>query len=375
MKRTSLFALSIFIAAITTGGVAHAANVPAHAGGISAHNIRAIQHTLMNNTFQTFEGSVAATLGMRGTLGAPQDERPINPKQNPAELYGRMPIYGTMPMYGEYGDDSGVFRGRNGGDNMFERPTLHSTWLNWQHVDDNASFHDMPTLDSDYNLIMFGLAGGDAQFGQGISDWGLFGGYIDATQENDFINIDEKGGFVGLYSGYGFGGVNVSLAANAGALYNSAEYNIHSDEYANLFAGLGAKVTYNIALDATFTLQPGVYGGYTWIRGANYTMSDGTHVANNNFNMLEVTPGLRAIKHIGNNWFGFIGAKYVFNFEHGGDASAAGAQLADLDSDNYSEYGIGIEKSIDRFNMSVNVGRRDGGRSGWTWGTSLKYIF
>ncbi len=371
MKQTSLFALSTFVFAMMANG-ANAGNLPMHAGGISAHNIRAMQHTIMNNTIQTFEGSVAATLGTRGELVTTPDT--AHPQQNPAELYGRMPVYGTMHMYGEYGDDGSVFRGRNGGDE-FGRPTLHSTWLNWQHVDDDAKFHHTETLDSDYDLIMFGLAGGDAQFGQGISDWGLFAGYISGTQKNDIINIDENGGYVGFYSGYSLGGANISLAANAGALYNSAEYDIGTDEYANLFAGAAIKMTYNIALDPTFTLQPGVYGGYTWVRGANYTMSDGTHVENNNFNMFEVAPGLRAIKHIGDNWFGFIGAKYVFNFAHGGDASAAGVKLADLDSDDYSEYGIGIEKSIDRFNMSINVGRRDGGRTGWTWGTSLKYIF
>lgn len=369
MKPISLFALSVFVSVYAAS--AHAAPTTVYANSISAHNIAAMQHTIMNNTIRSFSGTMAAALGSRGELQ--YERKSPAPQKSSIDQYGRMPEYGTMPLYGEYGDDGSVF-GRGGGD-IGSRPTINGMWLNWQHVGDDAKFDHMNTLDSDYNVIMFGLSGGDAQFGNGITDWGMFGGYAGGTQTNDTLDITENGGYVGVYNGYAWGGLNISLIANAGAMYNSAEFDTGTDEYANMWVGGAINAAYNIALDATFTLQPNVYAGYTWIKSANYTSTDGAHIANQNFNMFEVAPGVRAIKQISRGWFGFIGAKYVFNFAHGGDTVVDNIKLDELEMNDYSEYGLGIETSVDRFNMSINVGRRDGGRTGWTFGTSLKYLF
>ena len=65
------------------------------------------------------------------------------------------------------------------------------------------------------------------------------------------------------------------MAANAGALYNSAENTYGTDEFANMWAGVAVNATYNITLDDTFTLQPGVYAGYTWIGAADYLSKSG----------------------------------------------------------------------------------------------------
>lgn len=384
MKHTSVLALASFFATAfgTSCGVAMAAtSANALANGISVRNIGAIQHTIMNHTIGTFEGTMSAALGTRGKLVdnvTPANRPTPRARGDSAKMYGRMPEYGTPAMYGEYGDDGTVLRGRSGGDDIATiRPTINNVWMNWQHVADDASFNDFATVDSDYDLVTIGLAGGDAQFGNGISDWGLFAGYVGGDQKNDLIDINENGGYVGVYSGYTIGGLNLSVVANGGALFNTvaATRTMRGHDYANAWVGAAMNVTYNIELDPTFTLQPGVYGGYTWVQSANYTMGDGTYIENQNMNLFEIAPGARAIKNLGDGWFGFIGGKYVFHFAHGGDANVMGARLAELDFDNYSEYGIGIEKSIDRFNMSINLGRRDGGRTGWTWGTSLKYIF
>ncbi len=375
MKPLSSFALSALIIGATTGG-ACAAQPHVYANTISAHNISVMQHSIMLNAMQTYQGSAAAALGNRAKI---TDIVPVSAREskNTPDLYGRMPIYGTMPLYGEYGDDgaaTSITRGRNGGDE-YGRPVLNSMWLNWAHYGDDAKFRHYDRLDSDYDVVMIGIAGGDAQWGIGISQWGLFGGYVGGTQENDFLNIDEDGGYWGLYSGYGIGNFNLSVIANGGALYNRAETEFGTDEYANMWAGAAARATYNIALDDTFTLQPGVYAGYTWIKSANYTSQSGENIANKNFNMFEITPALRAIKHIGKGWFGFIGAQYIFEFANGGDTTVNGTKLSTLETENYAEYGIGIEKSIDRFNLTLQLSRRDGGRTGWAGGLNLKYIF
>ena len=196
-----------------------------------------------------------------------------------------MPIYGTMPIYGEYNDDGSITRGRNGGDTD-ALPVLNNLWLGWQHFGDDAKFDDIDRLDSAYDLVMLGVSGGRAQIARGISEWGMFAGYVGGSQDNKHVDIDEKGGYFGIYNGYNLHRFNLYLAADAGAMYNNAESVFGTDEYANMWAGASMRATYDIALDDTFTLQPEIYAGYTWIKSANYISASGEKVSNKNFNML-----------------------------------------------------------------------------------------
>lgn len=373
MKKTSLLALSIFI---FSAGNALAFGPHMYANTFTTNNITAIQHSIMTNAMQTFEGTAAAALGGRAHIKKQEKDAKY--------LYGTTPMYGWPRLYGEYGDDGTVQQtGRSGGDTLQTdigvrdpRPVLNSAWLTWQHYDDDVKFKGYDELNTDTDLIMFGLAGGEAQRGIGISEWGMFGGYVGGTQENEFISIDERGGYVGLYTGYNIQRFNVSFAANAGAMYNSATTELYgTDEFANMWAGAALNATYNIALDDSFTLQPGVYAGYTWVGSANYMSMSGDSVANQNLSMFEVAPEIRAIKHIGKGWFGSLNFKYAFMMGHGGDVIINGNQAEDLTTKDYTEYGISIEKSIDRFNVALNLTRRDGGRTGWSGGFNLKYIF
>ncbi len=371
MRKISLLSICTFI--LMANGAATAAGSHIYANKFAANNIATFQHSIMTNAMQTFEGTAAAALGGRAHLVAQEDTSKY--------LYGTTPMYGWPRLYGEYGDEGNVTTtGRNGGDTMAPeyhdpRPVINSVWLTWQHFNDDVKFKGYDELDSDTDLIMFGLAGGEAQRGIGISEWGIFGGYVGGTQENNFINMNESGGYIGLYTGYNIQQFNLSLAANAGALYNNAENEYGTDEFANMWAGVALNATYNIALDDTFTIQPGVYAGYTWIGASNYMSMSGDTIANQNQNMFEIAPEIRAIKHIGKGWFGSINFKYAFMMGNTGDVFVNGIKYEDLDTRDYAEYGLGIEKSIDRFNVALNIHRRDGSRTGWGGGFNLKYIF
>ena len=375
--RKELFLLASILLFSTSTYIkeADASSQHLYANYLSANNIAAIQHSIMTNAINTFEGSLANSLSGQSNI---LRNKKRTKKENPKDLYGRLPLYGTMHLYGEYGDDGFEkdvnVKGRNGGDE-YGRPVLNSMWLNWNHFDEDTKFQNYDVLDSDYDLIMLGFAGGEAQLGIGISEWGFFGGYTGGQQTNDFINIEENGGYIGFYSGYNIQNFNLSFAINAGSLYNNAENIYGSDKYANTWAGAALNATYNIRLDDTFTLQPGFYAGYTWIGFADYISISNENISNKNFNVFEITPSLRAIKHVGKGWFGYIGVKYVFTSTNGGDIMVDSINYDKLDINNYSEYGIGIEKSIDKFNISFHINRHDGGRYGWNGGFNLKYIF
>ncbi len=364
MKHTRLLGLSAL--ALFTALPMHAsATEYAYANTISAHNIAAFQQSITNTAIQTFSGSSAAALGG-------SKRRAIANKVAQERTAAKARIYGSMPTYGEFNDD-GSARGRSGGD--IGRPELNSLWFNWGHYGDDVKFDNTELLNSDYDVAMIGVSGGDFQMMGGIAHWGIFGGYVGGTQENSTLKLEENGGYVGLYSGLQLGNYMVAATVNAGVLDNTVDNITDSDNYSNMWTGAALDMRYNMALDDTFTLQSQIYANHTWIRSASFRTASNASIDNDNFNMFSVAPGLRAIKYVVNDWYGYMGARYVFNFTTGGNTALNGTAMAELEMDDYSEYYIGLEKSIERFSISAQIGRRDGGRFGWIGNLNLKYLF
>ena len=374
MKKIYLSSLLVILLFGSTN--AFAANFhPAYANTFTTNSIIDIQHSIMMNSIQIFNGTAAAALGQRAKFVKhdAEDEK---------YLYGTTPMYGWPRLYGEYrdGGDSTATPttqiGRNGGDVPEKRPEVSNLWLTWQHFDNYMKFKNYEGIDTNADLIMAGLTIAERQHKNNIlSKWGVFGGFTSDNQKNDFINIDGNGGFAGLYTGYTINNINLSFAINAGTLYNNLETDYNGVEFANAWAGAALKTNYNIALTDSFTLQPSFYAGYTWIGSANYASASNDSINNQNINSFELTPEIRAITHMGKGWFASFDFKYAFMLGHGGDVFFNGTQLEDLSAKDYAEYGLAIEKSIDRFNIAVNIDRRDGGLRGWAGGFNLKYIF
>ena len=62
-------------------------------------------------------------------------------------------------------------------------------------------------------------------------------------------------------------------------------------------------------------------------------------------------------------------------FDNGGDTSINDTAAYALETDNYREYSISLEKYINHFNISANFGRRDGARDGWIGGVNINSAF
>lgn len=368
MKNKYIFA-TYAIFAFSIASRANAAPFNVYTNSVTVRNIATMQHSITTNTIETFEGTMAAALGNRAHIELPLISNTNAPRTTPSTTSQ----YGRMPVYGEYNDDgSATIQGRNGGDII--TPSFNSLWANWQHFDDKVKFDGFKKIDTDYDLITVGLAGGHAQLRDGISQWGIYGGYAGSKQKNQSLNIDENGGYMGIYYGYSFDNLNVSASLNGGAMFSDADIANDTDDYSNAWVGGAIHGAYNIAIDETLTLQPGVYVGYTWVKSDDHIFG-ATKIENTNLSAFEITPEIRAIKHIGAGWFGTANVRYNATWESGGKTKINGTHIKDLDSDNFVEYGIGLEKSIDRFNIALHIGRRDGGRTGWNGGTSFKYIF
>ncbi len=358
---------ALFVAAYMTSASA-AYNAPIYANAIAAHNIAVIQHSIFSAANAGFD-SIGVHVGT--TPGAAPTSAPAKAKDY-TKIYGTMPMYGSMSMYGEYGDDGTVFNsGRSGGDNTL--PLM--MWATWNHDADDEKFSHLHSIDTKSDLIMAGLGATRMRIAAGDVTFGGFGGYIGATQKSHDIDISENGGFVGGFSSYHIGQFAASGAITVGKLYNDIANKFGGDDFDNTWIGIGANATYDILIDPTFTIQPGLYAGYTWVMSSDFTAPGNIDVKNDDLNAFEIAPSMRAIKHIANGWFGAADAKYVVRLNDGGAAKIANGKSSELDTGNFTEYGISLEKAFGPFSATAHIHRRDGKRQGWNGSINIKYLF
>ncbi len=374
MKHISTIVFATISALGTTPFCVHAKSVsPLHANAIAVNNIVVNQHSAMLNAFNNFGG------GMTGAVINAIRPHADTPAENSSDLYGRMPLYGEKLYYGEYGDDGTVFlSGHNGGDdNVKPNSDLYvSAWMDWQHTDDYVKFDKFHRIDSRGELISLGFSHASDFSAETFSKLGGFGGVIVADEDADTVGLSELGEYFGLYYGYHTHGFNIQTAANFGTIFSDAKSNaLDKNDLSSIWLGAGMNLSYNFALDSTSVLQPGVYTGYTWAHSKGYKTDSGNDISIDNFNAFELSPSIRAITHVVDGWFVGMSARYVFNFTDGGNIDVANTALEDLKLNNFSEYGLSIEKSMSRFNIAATINRRDGGRTGWNGGVRVKYIF
>ena len=369
MKHTSILALSVIATFGATSFGANAAPISnLHASGMITNNIAAMQHSIMLNTFDNF-GTSTHLGNYEPALAATNAKAAVDPHEKCP------PVYGKMRSYGEYNDDGSATAGRNGGDEASGLESSNYNWFNWQHAQDKAKYKDFDKVDSRYDLIELGFANEPRVFDNGYSQFGGFGGLIIAQEKDSAVKVEENGGFIGLYEGYRIGNFNIQGVADLGVLFSDAKAALGDYDYTNFWLGAGLNASYDINLTDWLTLQPGVYGGYTWIYTKGYESANGNGIKIDSAHMMEVSPALRAITDLGSGWYGTMSGRYVFNFNAGGDATIAEVKIPELELKDYVEYGIGVEKNADRFGFGVSLNRRDGGRTGWIGSLNIKYIF
>lgn len=346
-------------------------NSPLYANTIASHNIGTIQQSVFNATLNGFDyyGLHVGRVAGRQTA----EQNPDAAYGNPADLYGRMPMYGTMPMYGEWNDDGSATTGRSGGAEYARMPL--ATWAHWNHANETEHYDHLGDVHTHTDLIMAGVGTNAHRHGAGYFNMGAFAGYAGGKQSDHNLRIGENGGFVGFYSAYNIDHARFAATATLGRMNNSLPHRIGGGDFDNTWFAINGAATYDWQIDPTLTLQPGVQLAYTWVRADDYVVLNHATVKNTNIYMFDVTPTLRAIKHISDGWFGIAHARYAFRFYNGGDIRYMDHNLSALDVDDYVEYGIGIEKGFGPFNMAVEINRRDGGRDGWNGGARIKYAF
>lgn len=336
-------------------GGAMASDLGYSANGIAAHNIMAMQHTIMNRA-----------------VVLPTHAHAVSASQESAKDDDANDAYGEMIYYGEYGDDTGILPlvGRNGGDSagMY-------IGADWQHIDENVKFKSYPHMDATIDLGMIEFSDKYDTPHHRIMGFKFFGGYVGGDIKNNEVRIKQNGGFVGALAHQNIGNLNVNAVANFGLMTNDVRHLPTADNFTNIWFALNMDVAYDFVIADVATLRPNVRGGYMWIFSPNYEAGNGEDINNKNFNMFELTPAIDLEISVGNGWN--IGARgaYVMNFVHGGRTYVDYTPISKLETKDYFEYGIKITKSIGDLDFGLNAGRHDGGRRGWFGGVNIKYLF
>ena len=325
----------------------------AYTNMISAHNITTIQHTITQNAIKSFD------------LQNTHAFKNIKQQKTPS-------LYGSVPTYGEYNEDGTI--GRNGGDDHSKE--LANIWGDWQHTGNKVKFNQLSAIKTDTDIIMAGLASAKSENLPARYNWGTYIGYINGNQSGDNLEIENQGGFFGIYNGLFLNSFTLKTTINAGALdiYSSTD-TIHNDNFTNFWFGAATNASYDIILDNTFILRPVLHVGYTWIQSKDYISQSGNNITNQNFNSFEITPEIQAIKHIGNGWFGQASLKYSINLSNHADTYIDKTKLQSLSDLKFAEYSISIGKNIANTNISATIGRHDGDIYGWFGGANIKYLF
>lgn len=335
----------IFIATWTN---AIYASAPGHVYNhtVTAHNIGMFQYKIAQSVFHA---------------GEQQHTKNAHPHHQKTDLniYGRAQMYGTMPLYGEYNDD-----GRSGGD--IPAPALNDTWAKLEHINDSVKFDNMAPIGTKAYIATAGINTKSHTSGAMQNTFGIYTGYIHSQQILSDISTDSNGGYLGFSNHTRLGNFTFNITANGGLLDST----INNRQSTNFWLGGAIETAYKINLDSEFTLQPNIYMGYTWIKP-----DAEPEIKISKFNMFTIAPGIDAIRHVANGWYGTLGVKYIINQTNGGDITFNGTNISELTIGDYFEYGLTLSKNISHLNFVANIGRHDGARYGWFGNVQIKYIF
>ncbi len=257
-----------------------------------------------------------------------------------------------------------------------DMPKTNNAWVSMIGFDDNVDFDSFQTVDSEMYSVVGGVNSNDIDLKSGTARVGVYAGYLDGEQKYDGNKIEQSGGYIGLNSSLRNGNAVLANTINTGYIRNEAKHSFGTDKYDTYWTGIALKGGYDYHLSNDLTIQPNIYAGYSFVNSEDYTSKSGAKIENDNLHLFEVAPGVKVSKDLQNNWNVSAQAKYVFVMDNGGDINADNAVLPNISADNYVEYGLGIDKTLNNnWELSADINRRDGGREGWNGNISFKYNF
>ena len=261
--------------------------------------------------------------------------------------------------------------GESAGDIPRDRPTA---WVRAFAIDSEIDFDKYGKADADY---YGGIAGIDFDrlYDGFNATYGLFGSYVTGKQKDNGNSIEQSGGYAGARATFYFGKLFLSGILDAGLLNNSAKTAAGTDDFNSYAYCASVKGGYNFELSQrSFTLQPNVIGGFSYIDTEDYTSKSGVKIKSDDMNVFTVMPGVKLAKNLGKCWILSADGHYVYSSVNG-DVKANSVLLPEVSYDNYFRYGAGIEKIWGYTVAHLKASYSDGGKSGWNLSAGVEWKF
>ena len=190
-------------------------------------------------------------------------------------------------------------------------------------------------------------------------------GYNGASQRYSGVDSTQNGGLLGgtltLYKGNFFNATTVS--AGASVANNSNMYG--NENMTMLLAGIGNKTGYNFEFkEGRFIVQPSMLMSYTFVNTFDYTNAAGVKINSDPLHALQLSPGVKLIGNLGDGWQPYVGVNMVWNLLGESKVKANDVMLPEMSIKPYVQYGIGVQKTSDRFTAYGQAMMSNGGRNG-----------
>lgn len=187
--------------------------------------------------------------------------------------------------------------------------------------------------------------------------------------------INQESGYIGASGIFYKDSFFIGSTINAAIMENKNKETIDKNKFTSRLAGIGLKSGYDIELGSDYTLQPNIYGSYTYIHSNDYKTHRQAEVKFSDMSNMELAPGVKLSKKFEEDLEVYVKGRYVFVFNEGQDVRANGIELADVELKNYAEIGLGLSKLWPEKDaiLSLEVNRREGGRDGWNSLISAKW--
>lgn len=244
--------------------------------------------------------------------------------------------------------------------------------------DDNIDLKNFSGGKSNFYGLIAGAETSPTVYASGWkSVYNTYLAYAQGEHKFSSQKVDQESGYIGASGIFYKDKFFIGSTLNAAVMENKSKEGGEKNKFTSYLAGIGLKTGYNIDLGSDYTLQPNLYGSYTYIKSNDYKTKLNARVKFHDMSNFELAPGLKLTKKFADGMAVYLKGRYVLNFNEHQDAKANDVILPDAELKNYAEFGVGMEKNwIEKdVNLFFEITRREGGREGWNGLAGIKWAF
>ena len=248
----------------------------------------------------------------------------------------------------------------------YEHTNLAS-WVKPYTSFESLSLKNGPKMD----MISYGsIFGGDSDFRTLKNGWSNVGtvyiGYNGSQIDYNDVDVTTNGGTLGITESFYKNNFFTAITVAAGGGFAQAHTMYGNEDLTMIMAGIASKTGYNFEfLDGRFIIQPTLQLNYSMVKTFDYTNAAGVRINSDPAHTLQINPNIRFIGNFKGGWQPYASIGMIWNAMNVSHNLANNAELPQMYTKPYVEYGVGLQKQIgENFSGYGQVMVRNGGRTG-----------